>query len=95
MTYRLPERSLRNRIGSSTPASRLAVSVALHIVGGGMVTAGAAAELVGNGGLPETYIAYATGCYAMLVVLMLLHLNRVQFETRSTNLPRSPRGVKI
>ena len=74
MTYRLPERSLRNRIGSSTPASRLAVSVALHIVGGGMVTAGAAAELVGNGGLPETYIAYATGCYAMLAVLMLLHL---------------------
>jgi phosphatidylglycerophosphate synthase len=75
MTYRLPERSLRNRIGSPTPASRLAVSVALHTAGGGMVTAGAAAGLAGNGGLPETYIAYAAGCYAALAVLMLLHLD--------------------
>ena len=75
MTYRLPERSLRNRIGSPTPASRLAVSVALHIAGGGMLTMGVASALVGNGGLPEIYTAYATGCYAVIAVLMMMHLD--------------------
>jgi phosphatidylglycerophosphate synthase len=74
MTYRLPERPFRNRMNSPTPAPRLAVSVALHMAGGGLLTVGAASVLSGHGSLPESYIGYATACYALVAVLMLLHL---------------------
>jgi phosphatidylglycerophosphate synthase len=74
MTFRLPERPFRNRIGFPTPASRLAVSVAMHTVGGGLVTVSAASALSGYGGLPEVYTAYAVVCYALVAALMMLHL---------------------
>ena len=74
MTYRLPERSSRNRMASPPLSFRLAVSVAVHIAGSGLLTVGAASALAGNGGLPEIYVAYAAGCYAVVAILMLLHL---------------------
>jgi phosphatidylglycerophosphate synthase len=74
MTYRLSDRPLRNRIGFPTPASRLAVSVAMHMAGGGLATLGAASVLSGHGGLPESYTGYVAACYALVAALMMLHL---------------------
>jgi phosphatidylglycerophosphate synthase len=74
MTDRLSERSIPDRMSSPTPASRLAFSVALHMAGGGVVTIGAASALAGKGGLPEVYIGFVAACYALVAVLMLLHL---------------------
>ena len=75
MTYRLSDRPLRNRIVFPTPASRLAVSVATHMAGGGLVTLGAASALSGHGGLPESYTGYVAACYALVAALMMLHLS--------------------
>jgi phosphatidylglycerophosphate synthase len=74
MTYRLPDRPLCNRIGSPAPASRLTVSVAMHMAGGGLLTVGAALALSGHGGLPVAYTGYVAACYALIAVLMMLHL---------------------
>lgn len=75
MTYRLSDRLPRNRMGSPTPASRLAVSVAMHMAGGGLLTVGAASALSGYGGLPEAYTGYVAACYALVAFLMTLHLD--------------------
>jgi phosphatidylglycerophosphate synthase len=74
MTYRLPDRSLRNLMGPTAPASRLAVSVVLHVAAGGLTTVGAASMLAGHGGLPEAYVGYVAVCYAVTAFLMSLHL---------------------
>jgi phosphatidylglycerophosphate synthase len=74
MTYRLSDRPLRNRICFPTPASRLAVSVAVHMAGGGLATLGAASVLSGYGGLPDSYTGYVAACYALVAALMMLHL---------------------
>ena len=74
MTFRLSDHPLRRRMGSPTPASRLAVSVAVHMAGGSLVTVGTASALSGYGGLPEAFVGYVAGCYALVAVLMLLHL---------------------
>ena len=76
MTYRLPDRPLRSRIGSTTPASRLTISVTVHTVVGGLVTIGAASMLAGHGGLPEIYTGYVAVCYALVAVLSLIHLDK-------------------
>ena len=39
-----------------------------------MLTVGAASALSGHGGLPEVYTGYVAACYALIAVLMLLHL---------------------
>jgi hypothetical protein len=90
MTYRLSDRPLRNRIGSPTPASRLAVSVATHMAGGGLVTLGAASALSGHGGLPESYTGYVAACYALVAALMMLHLGGMRLMRVSVPRTGSP-----
>ena len=74
MTFRLSDHPLRRRMGSPAPASRLAVSVAAHMASGSLVTVATASVLSGHGGLPEAFVGYVAGCYALVAVLMLLHL---------------------
>lgn len=55
-------------------AARLVCSVAFHVTAGAALTAGAAAALGDLAGLPGLYPPAAMGFYALIAVLMLLHL---------------------